>query len=231
MINKFLVSLIIVFGFLGCATKQTNIKKIDAKPVSEIKVNKSFLWQVKSDTTTVYLMGSIHFMKQDMYPLKPEIEEAYEKSSILVVELDTTAVDQAQMQRLVFEKGMLKNNQTIKDVLSTDVYAMLESTLNELQIPISAVEKFKPGMLAITLSSMKIVNLGFSPKFGLDVYFINKAKEHKQIIELETIGQQLSLIFDEINGDLLLKQTLTDLDGMEKGMDQIVSIWEKAMLI
>ena len=38
---------------------------------------KNFLWKVNSETNTLYLLGSIHFMKKEMYPLAEEIEGAF----------------------------------------------------------------------------------------------------------------------------------------------------------
>ena len=42
---------------------------------------KSFLWKVQSDRSTVYLLGSIHFLKENVYPLNQTIENAYESAS------------------------------------------------------------------------------------------------------------------------------------------------------
>jgi len=47
---------------------------------------KNFLWKVQSRSATVYLLGSIHFLKEDIYPLHKAIENAYESSNNLVVE-------------------------------------------------------------------------------------------------------------------------------------------------
>ena len=49
---------------------------------------KSFLWKVQSKTNTVYVLGSIHYLKKEMYPLDEKIEKAFEQSEILVVEAD-----------------------------------------------------------------------------------------------------------------------------------------------
>ena len=40
---------------------------------------KTFLWKVESKTTTVYVLGSIHFMKKESYPLSRKIEDAFNK--------------------------------------------------------------------------------------------------------------------------------------------------------
>src|ERR1041385_6428288 len=68
---------------------------------------KNFLWKVTSVTGgEVYLLGSIHIGKKDWYPLPKEIEDAFEISKFLVVEIDISKVDQAAMMKAVMEKGM-----------------------------------------------------------------------------------------------------------------------------
>ena len=49
-----------------------------AKPV--------FLWELRSPTATVYLLGSVHVASGDMYPLDARIERAFQKSETLVLE-------------------------------------------------------------------------------------------------------------------------------------------------
>ena len=44
------------------------------------------LWEVKSDTATVYLLGSVHVARSDIYPLDGRIEKAFQTSQVLVVE-------------------------------------------------------------------------------------------------------------------------------------------------
>ena len=47
-------------------------------PAADSAQDKTFLWRVSSKTTSVYLLGSIHAMKEDSYPLPPAMESAYD---------------------------------------------------------------------------------------------------------------------------------------------------------
>ena len=55
---------------------------------------KHFLWQVDSPTARVYLLGSIHLLRQDVYPLAPVIEEAFEQLLQLWQRGDAKAMEQ-----------------------------------------------------------------------------------------------------------------------------------------
>ncbi len=46
----------------------------------------NFLWEVSSESNTVYILGSIHLARKDIYPLDPVIEDSFAKADYLVIE-------------------------------------------------------------------------------------------------------------------------------------------------
>jgi len=62
---------------------------------------KSFLWKVQSRGNTVYLLGSIHLLRKEIYPLHRKIEEAFDRSAVLVVEADVNRLDPKVLQKLM----------------------------------------------------------------------------------------------------------------------------------
>jgi len=48
------------------------------------------IWEVRSEANAVYLLGSIHLGRSDMYPMGPVVEKAYQASKIVVLEADPT---------------------------------------------------------------------------------------------------------------------------------------------
>ena len=67
--------------------------------------DKGFLWKVESAGATIYLMGSLHFATADFYPLRPVIEEAFDESDTLVVEVDVANVNPLQLQSMILQWG------------------------------------------------------------------------------------------------------------------------------
>jgi len=51
-------------------------------------VSKELLWKIQSKTNTVYVLGSLHYCKKEIYPLSEKIGKAFTESEILVVEAD-----------------------------------------------------------------------------------------------------------------------------------------------
>ena len=64
---------------LGKPQGNREIQKLE--PTDEL-----FLWRVDGESSTVYLMGSIHVLKKSSYPLAPLYEYVYDECDQLVVE-------------------------------------------------------------------------------------------------------------------------------------------------
>ncbi len=187
--------------------------------------DRAFFWQVTSKQATVYLMGSIHFADKSFYPLRQEIEAAFQRSDALVVELDISKADDRVYNQLLAQRGMYKNGGTIKDALSEETWLQLRQRLRHLNVSYDSVKNYKPGVMVLTLSALQVMRMGFDPALGIDIYFLSKAGQ-KKIIELESLEQQLNLFLDMPNGDLLLKESLYSLDEADLLMAEMVRYWK-----
>lgn len=85
---------------------------------SGTQYKKSFLWEVQSSTAAVYILGSIHLMKQEMYPLDPVIEAAFNDAAYLVVEVNPLTVDPKKVQNEIMINGMYPGMRQLKMLLA-----------------------------------------------------------------------------------------------------------------
>lgn len=200
--------------------------------------DKAFFWEVSSSNpkhAIVYLMGSIHFADKSFYPLRKEMEQAFDKSDALVVELDISKTDHQVYNELLARRGIYKDGRTIKDVVSEETWLQLRQRLRYLNVPYDSIKNYKPGILVLTLSALQVIKMGFDPELGIDAYFLQKAAHQnmaatgklKQVIELETLEKQLNLFLNIPNGELLLKESLYSLDEAELLMAEMVRNWKK----
>lgn len=194
---------------------------------SEAAEDRAFFWQARSDTATVYLLGSIHYADQSFYPLRANIERAFDQADHLVVEVDIDAVGVKQYQDLVSEKGMYAGDETIRDNVSAKTWRQLQQQLSRLGMPVHMVEKQKPGVLVLTLTALQVMKMGYFPEMGIDQYFLNKARPDKDIIPLETIEQQLDVFLNIRDGDLLLQEALYSLGDADSMMMDMVRYWKR----
>jgi uncharacterized protein YbaP (TraB family) len=172
------------------------------------------------------VLGSIHYLKKEMYPLDEKIEKAFEQADVLAVEADVTNVEKVDVQKL-FGGAFYTENDTLEKHLSPKTYALLKQKLNGLGASLEVANKYKPWFLAISLVSLEISRLGFDPNYGIDRYFLSKASETKKILELESLEYQfhLSSSLPEKDQELFLVYTLKDIKVLEKELDKLVKAW------
>ncbi len=189
---------------------------------------KSFLWRVQTDRSTTYLLGSIHFLRKENYPLKKIIEESFSKAARLVFEIDIGSSAGEQIQRLMLQNGLVGGGTTLEQSISAETYGMVGDRAKELGLEPGALQLFKPWLAALTIQSVKLQRLGFDHHWGVDRYLAGRAeKARKPISGLETAESQIALFNGLSAGDqeLLLRHTLKQLDLLDQGVDRIVQSW------
>jgi uncharacterized protein len=189
---------------------------------------KSFLWQLQSGKGDIYILGSIHFLKRQNYPLNPTIEKAFDSAKKLVFELDLKSADSGTVQRLTLEKGLHRDGKTLQQNVSAETYSLAAKRAQELGLDIHALSPLKPWMVALTMASLQLQKLGFDPNSGIDRYLAARAtKAGKPIAGLETAAFQIGLM-DQLSAsdqESMLRQSLKEMDLLDKGLDQIVRAW------
>ena len=190
------------------------------------QAKKTFLWKVQSKTNTVYVLGSIHYLKKEAYPLNEKIENAFEKSDIVVVEANIDDTGKVDTQKLV-ESTLYLDEETLEKHVSPQTYELVKKELEVLGVPLELIGKQKPWFLALTLASLEIVKLGFNPEYGIDKYFLSKAEGKKKILELEGFDYQMNLFcqLSEKDQESLLLYTLKDLKVLEQELDKLIQAW------
>jgi len=187
------------------------------------------LWKVQGKQNTVYLLGSIHLLKKENYPLPPAIEAAFTNSSIVVFETDLSVAEDLTVAMGLLSKGQLPEGQTLKDVLSPEVYQSFTNHVSQSPMPLEMLARFTPGMAATTIEGMEMMKLGFDPQLGLDMHFYKQArKDGKQIVPLESVDFQLGLLngLSKEEGDWFMKQTLKDLDDVKTQSADMLKYWQ-----
>ncbi|MES0326694.1 MAG: TraB/GumN family protein [Gammaproteobacteria bacterium] len=189
--------------------------------------DKALFWRVDSELATVYLLGSIHFADESFYPLREEIEQAFETSGALVVEIDASSAEStADFQHLMQSEGSYSGDETLKDNLSKKTYQELQIYLKELGIPSALVEKQKPGMVMLTLAAVQAQMTGLNPEQGIDLHFLRKIN-HKKILALETMDEQIRIFLDIEDADLLLQDSFDSLEMVKEEMHSLISAWKQ----
>jgi uncharacterized protein YbaP (TraB family) len=191
------------------------------------------LWRVQANDNVVYLLGSIHFLKPQNYPLDPAIESAFKNAKRVVFEIDLDSAKSDEAQHLMVAKAAYSDGTTLPQHVSETTYQLTAERLKQLGLDVNLFNAFKPWFAATMILARSMQSMGFDPAHGVDQYLYRKAKEaNKPTSGLETFEYQLELFnkMPEFVQDLMLLQTVKSSDSMRSAMDTIVKAWSSGDL-
>jgi len=166
-----------------------------APPATPAPAKKALFWKASTDGSVVYLLGSIHLGSKDMYPLAKEVEDAFERSAALIVEVDINRVDQQGMQAMILSKGLYGGDDSLWNHVSPETRQALEKFCEKYGFPAAAMAKFRPWMAAITVATLPLTKSGMEAGLGIDKYFLDKAVQvKKKVVEAESAEWQIKLL-------------------------------------
>ena len=190
---------------------------------------RSFMWKATSRQGVVYLVGSVHMLTQDYYPLAPALDAGFKDSDLLVEEVDLAEMLSPTTQFSLLARGMLPSGQTIDTVVSPATLALVNARVGSLGMPLSALQQFKPWFLAMTLMAVEWQKAGFDAELGLDKHFYDRATvDGKAVQGLETTEYQISR-FDGMTKsqqDHFLAESLKDLDTETATVNKVADAWK-----
>ncbi len=214
--------------FLGLVPLHGQVAPSPLASPPSATAGRHFVWRVaKSGTTVAWLVGSIHVLARDAYPLPDVFQKAFAESGVLIEEVDLDAA--TDVAALAVASGALRGgDQPLRQFLDRDTYAMVESTAATAHVPMLLLDHMKPWMVAMTLSMPALRQSGFDPALGLDRHFFDRAKADKREVRgLETMAYQIERL-DGLPVDVqvaMLKAALADADTQAAAVAQIVGAW------
>jgi uncharacterized protein YbaP (TraB family) len=200
-----------------------------AAPAIDAQTGKNFLWKVEDKSGSVaYLLGSLHVLTPEWYPLNTTINKAFADSKLLIEEVDIDEANDPAVMMAALAKAMLTDGKTLDQMVSPEVYAEVKRRAEKSGLPMMALQRMKPWLVAITLMTPTLQAAGFKPELGIDQHFFALAKSSgMQRDALETIAYQLDR-FDSMSPKLqedLLKTTMEDLDSEVSGVKEMAQAW------
>lgn len=186
-------------------------------------------WRIQGDKCSVYLLGSVHVLKEEHYPLPAVFERAFSNASLVVFETDIGAMMKPKTQMKLMEKAQLPDGQTLKDVLAEKTYADLSAHLKQSGLPEMMFTSMRPGMAVMMLAMLELQKEGYNPEDGMDLHFYQRCKKGgKTVRGLESLDFQMNLICDltKEEGESLVKSTLKDLKDAKSKFGELIKSWQ-----
>jgi uncharacterized protein YbaP (TraB family) len=186
------------------------------------------VWALKGAHNTVYLAGSVHLLKKDDMTLPPAFDKAYASAKGLVMEVDIDEVDSPAAQTILLQKGMFADGSTLRDSIGEARYARVAVEAARLGLPPEALAQFEPWAIALTLTQLEYLQLGFDPEEGVERQLGRRAHaDGKKIQGLETVEEQLNILAGLSKEDQarFLDQTVSEMQDADRETQEIVAAW------
>lgn len=219
-----LAATLLVGTTIGCAHRGGALASLDELRGDEAM---PLIWRIETDRgATLFLLSSIHIGPPGGWEYPRGIEQAFEESTALVVEVDPAELVGGRMQMLVARYGMLPAGVRLRERVSLDTWTLLQQHVGRTNLPADAVERMQPWLIGNFLISDSTRRLGLSPHGGVDVGFVQRAGV-RSIVPLESAEKQLALLasMSPRTQELSLRDTLVRFDDVDDYVTQLVDTW------
>lgn len=190
---------------------------------------RALLWSAEKAAQRLYLLGSIHFGDETLYPMPPAVEAAYADADTLAVEIDIEGADAGKAAQLMLVRGMypdVENN--LRTHVEARTWDLLVERAPRYGLPIEFLQQQKPWLATVTLSAMAARAAGLREDLGIDVHFLQRARrDGKPIVALESVELQFGM-FEDLSAaeqDAFLFQTLSDLEDAPGYFRRMLEAW------
>ena len=196
--------------------------------------SKGIFYRVSGGESDMYLLGSIHYGREDMYPMHQKIGDSFGESDVLVLEIDFQSLSMEEMEYLS-EMGMYDDPEIkMTDVITEDTFQRLLDVMEPLGATRETLERVKPWYAAMELVDIAFYGdgTGYMPEIGIDEFFISEAMDSgMETIGLETIESQMSTfdILSEESQEIYLSNALDEIEPDYEGFsaDDMISFWRE----
>ena len=180
--------------------------------------SKGLLWKAVNGSNTLYLLGTIHMDRSNVYPLHKSVRDALDASQVVSFELDLN--DQEGMA-LLAQLQVYSDGTTLADHISPELYARVQAAAESLGMEPNGFDAYKPWALASTFGVLSLQDdTTGTNAMAIDMYINAYAvNAGKTIDSVETYAFQGG-IFDSLSAEYqeaYLDASLAGYEGMLNG--------------
>lgn len=185
---------------------------------------KGIFWKIEKDgVAPSWLLGTMHVTDPRVLAMPAGATEAHQNAKIIAIESDEILDEKKAMAGLMTKPELLMfmDGKSIKTLLPEDQVAKLEAALKERNIPLGAVQSFKPWMISglIALPACELARKANAAPFLDKKIALDAIAAGKPVKGLETMEEQLSAMA-ALPLDLHLK-ALTETLDLGSRMDDV----------
>ncbi len=186
------------------------------------------VWRVQSATTSLYLCGTIHLLREQDYPLPSSYETAYKDSQRLVFELPPGSQHDPKLATRMRDAGSYPEGTLLTDKIKQPTWQAFATWCQKQSVGADAFKQMRPWLVALTVAATEYAAVGAAPDRGVDSVFEERmVKDGKSGDGLETIDFQIGL-FSKLSAaqqEQLLEQTLAEVKSLPNEFERMIADW------
>lgn len=201
--------------------------------VTAAEPGKVSAWEVRKGDSTVYLVGSIHSLRESDYPLPFLFEQIANNSSQIVFELLQEDLNSSSTAQLVQQLGVYPLGAGIYDDISRETYALLQAYLLQNNLPRDYFDRSRPWLASGEIDNREATKAGFKSELGIEQYFYRFAiAQQKTIRALETAEFQIRLFAETPISDqeVQLRAGVTNAKSNVQQLIEMAGYWKSGNL-
>lgn len=189
------------------------------------------LWKAEGNGNTLYLLGSIHTDRGNLYPFHKQLRDIITSAELAAFELDFNS--QEGIEEFTAMQTW-SDGTTLKDHISAELYQEVVEALASVGMPEDQVAQFKPWALANSFTALSMLDETTGDNaMAIDLYVNAKAANVGVPVEgVETYAFQGG-IFENLSAEYqenYLAMTLAMYQGMDSAAAEDLTAEEKAEL-
>jgi uncharacterized protein len=189
---------------------------------------KGFMWRIEREGHVGWLVGSIHVLTPDYYPLPESMQKAFLRSVTLMEEIDLREMASPEFATAMQEKGLYGGLQTLETEVSPETFRVISERLAKAGLPVEPFQRMKPWLVGLTLLAMELKKGGFDPSYGLDFHFYEKAPRlGKKFRALESAVEQIGFFasLDKEMQEAILRARVEDAGWELAQVTEMANAW------
>ena len=204
--RTFLFAAVLLSGFLSTAPGRSAEAGDEKSPEG---TRRPFLWVTEGEPR-IFLFGTIHIPDERVLALPDVVKQALAASDAVFTEVTPSELKAQETQA----RALLPAGKKIEDVLAPDALKRMHGYLESKHIPATALDRFRPWAIAVTLPLLDILPLMAAHPPMDESIFTDAKAARKEAGALETAAEQLA-VFETMSDAVQSKLLLSSVDQLE----------------
>jgi len=212
---------------VSAATPENEPAWQPAPELSQAGPKRGLMWKASSAHNTVYLVGSIHLASRGLYPLPEHMEQAFQKSNVLVVEVDLNRLDQTRFQGLMAANGLYSPEDSLWNHISPSTRQLVFNFCQEHRMDAEAFARMKPWLAALAATLVPAASMPQNLAPGIDKYLLDEAGDRMRIEPLESAEYQFRLMssLPDVQQERNLRTAVKDGGQSVEDFQKLQALW------